>query len=148
MVKRANIGDRDRGEDKGGQAFDVAESYEKTLLIVPSSLKILWITLRVGTDDNLHNLQRIWFSMNKITGGIHIGKYNAFAHKCAALTAGVHSKAATLWLIHYIKHHKETVYICTFHVGLHITHNFGEPLIFMTDTMGQKYLYRYNTSWN
>lgn len=49
--------------------------------------------------------------MNKITGGIRIGKYNAFAHKCVALTAGVHSKAATLCLTHYIKHHRALVYV-------------------------------------
>ena len=49
--------------------------------------------------------------MNKITRGIHIGKYNAFAHKCAALTAGVHSNAATLRLTHYIKHLTPLVYV-------------------------------------
>lgn len=49
--------------------------------------------------------------MNKITGGIHIGKYNAFAHKCAALTAGDHSKAATLRLTHHIKHHTAPAYV-------------------------------------
>ena len=47
--------------------------------------------------------------MNKITGGIHVGKYNAFAHKCAALAAGVHSEAATLCLTHYIKHNTAVV---------------------------------------
>lgn len=49
--------------------------------------------------------------MNKIPEGIHIGKYNAFTHKCAALTAGVHSKAATLCLTHNIKHHTALVYV-------------------------------------
>lgn len=49
--------------------------------------------------------------MNKITGGIHIEKYNSFAHKCGAPTAGVHSEAATLCLTQYIKHHTALLYV-------------------------------------
>lgn len=43
--------------------------------------------------------------MNKITGGIHVGKYNAFALKCGALTAAVRGEAATLSLSHCFKQH-------------------------------------------
>lgn len=94
-----------QGDERWPGIWCSCELWTNYFLILLSPLKDLWITQRMGSDDSHHKPQRIRFSMNKITGGIHIEKYNSFAHKCVALIAGVHDGAATLCLTHYFKHH-------------------------------------------
>lgn len=95
MVRRAQRGEK--GTERRGWRWPsiwcCCKLWTDFFLIALSFLKGLWITQRVGNDDSHVKPQKIRFSMNKITSGIHIGKNNTFAHKCAALTAGVNSKA-------------------------------------------------------